>query len=80
MVAFRDAFCEQLGSLIEEVVVGTGPCGELRWVLLEVPICDVHVESEFCRVFEGFISTHPHSCIGQVCSVAFVGSKAVLLL
>lgn len=30
MVAFRDAFHDQLGCLIEEVVVGTGPCGELR--------------------------------------------------
>jgi hypothetical protein len=31
MAAFRDAFHEQLGSLVEEVVVGAGPCGELRW-------------------------------------------------
>eukprot|EP00879_Flechtneria_rotunda_P005448 GHRR01005741.1.p1 GENE.GHRR01005741.1~~GHRR01005741.1.p1 ORF type:complete len:1044 (+),score=501.89 GHRR01005741.1:1438-4569(+) len=31
MVAFKDAFHDQLGSLIEEVVVGTGPCGELRY-------------------------------------------------
>jgi hypothetical protein len=32
MAAFRDAFHEQLGSLVEEVVVGAGPCGELRCV------------------------------------------------
>ena len=31
MVAFRDEFGAQLGSLIEEVVVGSGPCGELRY-------------------------------------------------
>jgi beta-amylase len=31
MRAFRDAFIEDLGGAIEEVVVGTGPCGELRY-------------------------------------------------
>ena len=31
MVAFRDAFLDDLGSAIEEVVVGAGPCGELRY-------------------------------------------------
>ena len=31
MRAFRDAFRDALGGLIEEVVVGTGPCGELRF-------------------------------------------------
>ncbi|WIA31402.1 hypothetical protein OEZ86_002301 [Tetradesmus obliquus] len=31
MAAFRDAFAGQLGSLVEEVVVGAGPCGELRY-------------------------------------------------
>lgn len=31
MAAFRDTFRAELGSLIEEVVVGTGPCGELRY-------------------------------------------------
>lgn len=30
MTAFRDAFLQDLGTTIEEVVVGTGPCGELR--------------------------------------------------
>lgn len=30
MVAFKEAFHEQLGTLIEEIVVGSGPCGELR--------------------------------------------------
>lgn len=30
MSSFRDAFRDCLGSLIEEVVVGAGPCGELR--------------------------------------------------
>lgn len=30
MTAFRDTFHDQLGTLIEEVVVGSGPCGELR--------------------------------------------------
>lgn len=30
MAAFRDAFAADLGGLIEEVVVGMGPCGELR--------------------------------------------------
>lgn len=29
--AFRDDFLLDLGSLIEEVVVGCGPCGELRY-------------------------------------------------
>lgn len=31
MAAFRDEFAGQLGCLIEEVVVGSGPCGELRY-------------------------------------------------
>jgi hypothetical protein len=31
MAAFRDEFGPQLGHLIEEVVVGSGPCGELRY-------------------------------------------------
>lgn len=31
MVAFRDEFHVHLGTLIEEVVVGSGPCGELRY-------------------------------------------------
>ncbi|KAK9828096.1 hypothetical protein WJX81_003753 [Elliptochloris bilobata] len=31
MRAFRDAFRAELGGLIEEVVVGAGPCGELRF-------------------------------------------------
>ncbi|KAF8057760.1 BAM3 [Scenedesmus sp. PABB004] len=31
MSAFRDAFAADLGGLIEEVVVGSGPCGELRY-------------------------------------------------
>ena len=31
MRAFRDAFRDLLGGLIEEVVVGAGPCGELRF-------------------------------------------------
>eukprot|EP00775_Hariotina_reticulata_P007368 gene7368-7578_t len=31
MRAFRDEFRGELGSLIEEVVVGSGPCGELRY-------------------------------------------------
>lgn len=31
MHAFREAFIEDLGTTIEEVVVGTGPCGELRY-------------------------------------------------
>lgn len=31
MRAFRDAFRAELGALIEEVVVGAGPCGELRY-------------------------------------------------
>ena len=31
MRAFRDAFRDALGGLIEEVVVGAGPCGELRF-------------------------------------------------
>lgn len=31
MRAFRDEFMGELGSLIEEVVVGSGPCGELRF-------------------------------------------------
>ncbi len=31
MRAFREAFMEDLGTAIEEVVVGTGPCGELRY-------------------------------------------------
>ncbi|GAX84030.1 hypothetical protein CEUSTIGMA_g11454.t1 [Chlamydomonas eustigma] len=31
MVSFRDTFCQALGSVIEEVVVGSGPCGELRF-------------------------------------------------
>lgn len=31
MVAFRDEFHAHLGMLIEEVVVGSGPCGELRY-------------------------------------------------
>ena len=31
MRAFRDAFIDDLGVAIEEVVVGTGPCGELRY-------------------------------------------------
>ena len=34
MRAFRDAFIDDLGVAIEEVVVGTGPCGELRYPLL----------------------------------------------
>ena len=29
--AFRDEFLLDLASLIEEVVVGCGPCGELRY-------------------------------------------------
>ncbi|KAF6248347.1 glycoside hydrolase superfamily [Scenedesmus sp. NREL 46B-D3] len=43
MAAFRDAFAEQLGSLVEEVVVGAGPCGELRCaaqrLLLALQLC-----------------------------------------
>lgn len=31
MRAFRDAFAVELGGLVEEVVVGAGPCGELRF-------------------------------------------------
>ena len=31
MRAFRDAFRGLLGGLVEEVVVGAGPCGELRF-------------------------------------------------
>ena len=31
MRAFRDHFADDLGTAIEEVVVGTGPCGELRY-------------------------------------------------
>jgi hypothetical protein len=31
MVAFREEFAVHLGTLIEEVVVGSGPCGELRY-------------------------------------------------
>lgn len=31
MVAFRSAFVEELGPLIEEVAVGAGPSGELRY-------------------------------------------------
>jgi beta-amylase len=27
----RDEFAGHLGTLIEEVVVGSGPCGELRY-------------------------------------------------
>lgn len=31
MRAFRDEFMLELGTMIEEVVIGTGPCGELRY-------------------------------------------------
>ncbi|KAK9915577.1 hypothetical protein WJX75_001044 [Coccomyxa subellipsoidea] len=31
MHAFRDAFMDDVGSTIEEIVVGTGACGELRY-------------------------------------------------
>lgn len=31
MVAFRDVFEPMLGTLITEVVIGAGPCGELRY-------------------------------------------------
>lgn len=31
MRAFRDEFYPDLGSLVEDIVVGTGPCGELRY-------------------------------------------------
>ena len=31
MAAFRDAFLDDIGGAIEEVVVGAGPCGELRY-------------------------------------------------
>ncbi len=31
MRSFRDTFLADIGSNIEEVVVGTGPCGELRY-------------------------------------------------
>ncbi len=31
MRSFRDEFLDDLGEFIEEVVVGTGPCGELRY-------------------------------------------------
>lgn len=31
MRAFREEFKPELGELIEEVIVGTGPCGELRF-------------------------------------------------
>ena len=31
MRSFRDAFAADLGHLIEEVVIGSGPCGELRY-------------------------------------------------
>lgn len=30
-MACRDAFLDDVGSTIEEVVVGTGACGELRY-------------------------------------------------
>lgn len=30
MRSFRDAFLDDLGDAIEEVVIGCGPCGELR--------------------------------------------------
>ena len=30
MRSFRSAFIEDLGDAIEEVVIGCGPCGELR--------------------------------------------------
>ncbi len=29
--AFREEFFDELGEWIEEVVVGSGPCGELRY-------------------------------------------------
>lgn len=31
MVDFRDTFQQELGTLIEEVLIGSGPCGELRY-------------------------------------------------
>lgn len=31
MRSFRDEFSSDLGDLIEEIIVGTGPCGELRY-------------------------------------------------
>ena len=31
MRSFRDAFASEIGHLIEEVVIGSGPCGELRY-------------------------------------------------
>ncbi len=39
MVAFKEAFAGDLaGGLIDEVVVGMGPCGELRWVVEAVGV------------------------------------------
>ena len=31
MAAFAKAMADMMGTVIEEVVVGTGPCGELRY-------------------------------------------------
>ena len=31
MLLHRDEFAAELGGAIEEVVIGTGPCGELRY-------------------------------------------------
>lgn len=30
-LVYRDMFLEDIGDTIEEIVVGTGPCGELRY-------------------------------------------------
>ena len=57
MQAFRDAFVDDLGTAIEEVVVGTGPCGELRY--------PSYVEANGWR-FPG-VSTHLPSALIQLC-------------
>lgn len=31
MREFRNAFADEIGELIEEIIVGSGPCGELRY-------------------------------------------------
>lgn len=54
MRAFREEFKAELGDLIEEVVVGCGPCGELRY--------PSYVEEHGWR-FPGVRILPPPSCV-----------------
>eukprot|EP00884_Botryococcus_braunii_P009504 jgi/Botrbrau1/18555/Bobra.0367s0006.1 len=67
MRSFRDEFKGDLGSLIEEVVVGTGPCGELRY--------PSYVEEHGWR-FPGVGEFQSQGCFAKQSFAAFMENRA----